>query len=34
MPYRGESLVACKFDARGFAENCPAVGCISLTGAR
>ena len=29
MPYRGESLVACKFDERGFATNCPTVGCTS-----
>lgn len=30
MPYRGESFVACKLDARGFGENCPTVGCVSL----
>ncbi len=29
MPYRGESLVACTVDERGFASNCPTVGCIS-----
>jgi hypothetical protein len=29
MPYRGESFVACKHDARGFGENCPTVGCVS-----
>ena len=29
MPYRGESAVACQFDNRGFASNCPTVGCIS-----
>jgi len=29
MPYRGESVVACQFDARGFGLNCPTVGCIS-----
>src|SRR5947209_11465950 len=29
MPYRGESLVACHFDERGFASNCPTVGCTS-----
>ncbi len=29
MPYKGESMVACKFDARGFASNCPTVGCTS-----
>jgi len=27
MPYRGESAVACHYDARGFNGNCPAVGC-------
>ena len=29
MPYRGESLERCKWDERGFAPNCPAVGCTS-----
>jgi hypothetical protein len=29
MPYRGESVVACHFDERGFAPNCPTVGCNS-----
>jgi hypothetical protein len=29
-PYLGESVVACKLDARGFGENCPTVGCVSL----
>jgi hypothetical protein len=29
MPYRGESVVACILDARGFASNCPTVGCSS-----
>jgi hypothetical protein len=29
MPYRGESVVACRLDARGFASNCPTVGCTS-----
>ncbi len=29
MPYRGESLVACQYDARNFASNCPTVGCVS-----
>ena len=29
MPYQGESLVACKLDERGFASNCPTVGCTS-----
>jgi hypothetical protein len=27
MPYRGESVVPCLFDERGFASNCPTVGC-------
>jgi hypothetical protein len=27
MPYRGESVVGCIFDERGFASNCPTVGC-------
>ena len=29
MPYRGESVVACMADGRGFWSNCPAVGCVS-----
>lgn len=29
MEYRGESVVACRFDERGFASNCPTVGCTS-----
>ena len=29
MPYKGESIVACRYDATGFATNCPTVGCIS-----
>ena len=29
MHYRGESVEACLWDARGFAKNCPTVGCIS-----
>lgn len=29
MPYKGESLIACKDDGTGFASNCPTVGCIS-----
>ena len=29
MPYRGESVVRCIFDERGFASNCPTVGCTS-----
>jgi len=29
MPYRGESVVPCLWDQRGFASNCPAVGCTS-----
>jgi len=34
MPYRGESLIACVFDERGFASNCPTVGCTSRRPAR
>jgi hypothetical protein len=29
MPYQGESVIACQLDARGFALNCPTVGCTS-----
>ncbi|WP_395708979.1 hypothetical protein [Reyranella sp.] len=29
MPYRGESVVACILDERGFGTNCPTVGCTS-----
>lgn len=29
MPYRGESVVACQYDERGFGTNCPTVGCKS-----
>ena len=29
LPYRGESAVACRLDARGFGANCPTVGCTS-----
>jgi hypothetical protein len=29
MAYRGESVVACQLDPRGFGQNCPTVGCIS-----
>jgi hypothetical protein len=29
LPYRGESVVACEPDGRGFWTNCPAVGCVS-----
>ena len=29
LPYRGESLVACKADGKGFWSNCPAVGCVT-----
>lgn len=31
MPYRGESVVACILDERGFASNCPTVGCTSTS---
>jgi len=27
VPYSGESAIACHWDERGFADNCPAVGC-------
>jgi hypothetical protein len=30
MPYRGESVVACILDRRGFASNCPTVGCTRV----
>jgi hypothetical protein len=29
MPYRGESVVPCVLDERGFGSNCPTVGCTS-----
>jgi hypothetical protein len=29
MRYRGESVIACIPDGRGFWINCPAVGCLS-----
>ena len=29
LPYRGESVVRCELDARGFGRNCPTVGCVS-----
>src|SRR5436190_3920276 len=29
IPYRGESVEACIRDERGFASNCPTVGCRS-----
>jgi hypothetical protein len=29
VPYRGEAVVACILDDRGFASNCPTVGCTS-----
>jgi hypothetical protein len=29
LPYRGESVVACTPDDKGFWSNCPAVGCIA-----
>lgn len=29
IKYRGESVVACLPDGRGFWTNCPAVGCVS-----
>ena len=32
MPYRGESVVACMPDGKGFWSNCPAVGCVERKG--
>ena len=29
MAYQGEAVVPCLLDARGFASNCPTVGCTS-----
>ena len=29
LPYRGESVVACLSDGKGFATNCPSVGCAN-----
>src|SRR5262245_48490320 len=29
MRYRGESMVSCMPDGKGFWRNCPAVGCVS-----
>jgi hypothetical protein len=29
LRYRGTSTIACLWDARGFASNCPTVGCVS-----
>jgi hypothetical protein len=29
MRFEGESLTACNLDPRGFASNCPTVGCTS-----
>jgi hypothetical protein len=28
MEYRGESAIACHWDADGYADNCPTVGCL------
>jgi hypothetical protein len=33
LPYLGESAVVCIPDGKGFAENCPAVGCLSRAAA-
>jgi hypothetical protein len=30
LRYRGESLLGCRRDARGFGVGCPTVGCILL----
>ena len=29
LPYHGESVIACLSDGKGFATNCPSVGCVS-----
>lgn len=29
MPYRGESVIPCSPDGKGFWSNCPAVGCVA-----
>jgi hypothetical protein len=29
MRYSGESVIACHWDVRGFANNCPTVGCTA-----
>jgi len=29
MRYRGESVAPCRIDERGFAQNCPTVGCFT-----
>jgi hypothetical protein len=34
MQYRGESVVACNFDERGFASNCSTVGCTGTPPAK
>ena len=34
LPYRGESVVPCVADGRGFSGNCPAVGCVTAPGRR
>jgi hypothetical protein len=34
MPYRGESVIACLPDPRGFSPNCPTVGGTSTPPAR
>ena len=31
LRYRGTSTIACLWDTRGFASNCPTVGCVSAT---
>lgn len=29
IPYRGESMIPCQYDEKGYATNCPTVGCAS-----
>jgi len=31
LPYKGESIIACQMDKRGFSNNCPTVGCTSTS---
>ena len=30
LPYRGESVVRCARDGRGFGIDCPTVGCTGV----
>jgi hypothetical protein len=33
-PYKGESVAACIYDARGFTTNCPWVACTATPPAK